>query len=82
MAKIKLSPFERQLILKYGCLLPGMKTKLKRFEDSDESKVITFTSFDLDMVSGDLSRSLNHGQVPSKLIDAVDELCCRLEAEM
>ncbi len=37
---------------------------------------------DLDMVTGDLARSINHGDLPGALFDAVDALCSRLEVHL
>lgn len=77
--KIELDSFERELILKYGYPFPELQSQLKDLANSKRPANITFSSLDIDMVTGDLSRSINHGEVPDALLDAVDALCSRLE---
>ncbi len=79
MVKIELDPFERELILKFGYPSPGLKTQIERIPNSRAGKV-SFDRVDIHLMTGDLSRSINHGEVPNKLIDAVDALCGQLEA--
>jgi len=77
--KIKLDQFERELILKYGYPFPELREKLKSLANSEQPESITLSRVDIDMITGDLSRSINHGEVPEFLLDEVDALCQRLE---
>lgn len=80
--KIKLDPFERELILRYGYPFSELQSQLKNLSNSERPAIITFSRLDLDMVTGDLPRSINHGEVPRSLFDAVDDLCSRLELHL
>lgn len=79
VVKIALNPFERELILEYGYPSGELRSQLKKLSNSERPESISFESVDLDMVTGDLSRSINHGEVPNMLLDEVDALCSRLE---
>ena len=76
---LDLDPFERELVLRYGYPSPELQSRLRVLSNSGRSEIITFDSFDIEMVSGDLARSMNHGEVPRAHIDAVYDLCSRLE---
>ncbi len=80
--KIELDPLERELILKYGYPFPQLQSQLESVSGSGRPERVTFTRLDLDMVTGDLARSINHGDVPGALFDAVDALCSRLEVHL
>ena len=77
--KIELDPSERELILKYGYPSPELQLQLKDLSNSERPETVTFSKIDINFVTGDLSRSMNHGEVPTGLIDEVDALCARLE---
>ncbi len=82
MVEVELDPFERELILKYGYPFPDLQSRLEALSGSRRPEVVAFSSLDVDMVTGDLSRSINHGEVPDRLLDAVDCLCSRLEVHL
>ena len=59
---ITLSHWERHLILKYGYPWGSLKDQLTEFRNQKRDRVVEFSSSDLDMVTGDLSRTINHGE--------------------
>ncbi len=59
---ITLSQWERHLILKYGYPWESLKDQLTEFRNQKRDRVVAFSSLDLEMVTGDLSRTINHGE--------------------
>ncbi len=77
--ELELDPFERKLILKYGHPFSELESQLKDLSRSERSENIAFTKTDIDMVSGQLSISMNHGDAPGPSFEAINALCERLE---
>ena len=76
--KVQLLPEERALILKYGYPFDRLAKALRRWSGSDAIKRISMSDYELEMLIGELSRSINHGEAGSDE-DALIELCGRLE---
>ena len=71
---ISFSQFQRELILKYGYPWDEIQKQLKRVQNNKNDITITSTYFEWEHLAGDLSRSINHDEVPSKFIEEVDEI--------
>ena len=76
--KVQLLREERELILKYGYPFERLAKALRRWSSSDAIKRITMSDYELEMLIGELSRSINH-QAAGKNEDALIDLCDRLE---
>ena len=74
--KLSLDEFERQLLLKYGYPSESAKRKVAG------KGPIVVERFEVELMVGDLSRSMNHGEVPDQLLEEVDALATRLEWEL
>jgi hypothetical protein len=69
---------ERELILKHGYPFDRLARSLRRHSSTEAIKTISMSAYELEMLIGELSRSLNHGEC-GKDEDAVIDLCDRLE---
>ncbi|MGY8686646.1 MAG: hypothetical protein ACKVHP_02735, partial [Verrucomicrobiales bacterium] len=78
---MSLSLHERQLILKFGYPHGSLKDQLVAFQNETRGRLVNFSQMDLDMVSGDLSRSINHGEAKG-FEEELDEIACALESLM
>lgn len=76
--RIQLTPEERELILRYGYPFDRLARALRRHSSSEAIRTISMSSFELDMLIGELSRSFNHGECGHDE-EAVIDLCERLE---
>jgi len=76
--RIQLMPEERELILKYGYPFDRLAKSLRRHASSEAIKTILMSVYELEMLIGELSRSINHGEC-RRDEDAVIDLCDRLE---
>lgn len=76
--KVQLLPEERELILKYGYPFERLAKALRRWSGSDAIKRISISDYELEMLIGELSRSINHGEAGGDE-DLLIELCERLE---
>lgn len=74
--RIQLMPEERELILKYGYPFDRLTKSLRRHASSEAIKTILMSAYELEMLIGELSRSINHS---GRDEDAVIDLCDRLE---
>jgi hypothetical protein len=63
--ELDLEPIERDLILRYGFPFEPIKSALRSSHPISPSRV------DLEHVVGELSRSINHGDVPDRWLDFV-----------
>ena len=73
-----MTPEERELILKYGYPFNRLAKSLRRHSSSAAIKTILMSAYELEMLIGELSRSINHREC-SQFEDAVIDLCDRLE---
>jgi len=71
---IDFDQFQRELIQKYGYPWKEIEKQLKRSQGEEGYVTITSTYFEWEHLAGDLSRSINHDEVPSKYLLAVDEI--------
>jgi len=76
--RIQLMPEERELILRYGYPFDRLARALRRHSSREAIRTISMSSFELDMLIGELSRSFNHGDCGQDE-EAVIDLCERLE---
>jgi hypothetical protein len=76
--RIQLTPEERELILKYGYPFDRLAKSLRRHASGGAIKTILMSAYELEMLIGELSRSINHGECNHDE-DAVIDLCERLE---
>jgi hypothetical protein len=76
--RIELTSDERELIVKYGYPFDRLAKSIRRHSTSDAIKTILMSASELEMLIGELSRSLNHGECADDT-DAVIDLCDRLE---
>jgi hypothetical protein len=76
---IQLTRKERTLLLRYGYPFARIEQALKSCESSRDIEIIPMDRFELELLIGDVSRSINHmkgGATQDQLLD----LCDRLEA--
>ena len=78
---VSLSHGERYIILKYGYPHGPLKDQLVAYQNENRNRLVDFTRLDLYMVTGDLSRSINHGEADG-YEEEVDEIATMLEALM
>jgi hypothetical protein len=76
--KVQLLREERDLILKYGYPFERLSKALRRWPSRDAIKRISMSDYELEMLIGELSRSINHSEA-GKEEDALIDLCDRLE---
>jgi hypothetical protein len=76
---IQLTRKERTLLLRYGYPFARIEQALKSCESSRDIEIIPMDRFELELLIGDVCRSINHmkgGATQDQLLD----LCDRLEA--
>ncbi len=76
--RIQLTMYERDLILKYGYPFERLKKALRRWPKDQMIRTICMDSYELSMLIGELSRSINHGETADDDQEVI-ELCDRLE---
>lgn len=76
--RIQLLPEERELIVQYGYPFDRLAKSLRRHASSEAIKTILMSAYELEMLIGELSRSINHCEC-GRDEDAVIDLCDRLE---
>lgn len=76
--RFRLSPAERELILKYGYPFDEFEAKLRACADNRKSVSFSLDSFMFERLLGDLARSAND-TTDSALNDQLNELCDFLE---
>jgi hypothetical protein len=76
--KVQLLRVERDLILKYGYPFERLEQALKRWPSNADIRRVSITDYELELLIGELSRSINHRQA-GKEEDELIDLCDRLE---
>ena len=76
--KVQLLREERDLILKYGYPFERLEKALKRWPPTTDFRRVSITDHELELLIGELSRSINHQQA-GKEEDELIDLCDRLE---
>ena len=76
--RIQLTCYDRDIILKYGYPFERLEKALRRWPSDQTVRRISMSEYELSMLIGELSRSINHEQV-GKDFDEVVDLCERLE---
>ena len=76
--KLQLLREERDLILKHGYPFKQLAKALQKWPANASFRRILISDFDLDMLIGELSRTINHAKA-GKDEDELLELCDRLE---
>lgn len=76
--KLQLLREERDLILKHGYPHEQLAKALQQWPANAASRRISISDFDLDMLIGELSRTINHAEA-GKEEDELLDLCDRLE---
>lgn len=75
---IQLTYIDRDLIVKYGYPMERLGRALKRWPKQQSVRTIRLNKYELEMLIGELSRSVNHQETGSDEEDVLD-LCDRLE---
>ena len=76
--KIQLTLEERELLLKHGYPFDRLEMALRRWSRTKAVKQIAMSANELEILFGELSRSINRGELGSDEEQVVD-LCARLE---
>ena len=76
--KIQLTQEERDLILKHGYPFDRLAKSLRRWPKDQLIRTISMSRYELEMLIGELSRSINHREAGQEE-DALIDLCDRLE---
>jgi hypothetical protein len=77
--EMQLTPQERTLLLRHGYPFERIEQSLKACESSRDIELVTMDRFELELLIGDVCRSINDmksGRTRNQLV----ELCDRLEA--
>lgn len=83
MITILLSKKERDLVDQYGYPFDEISEQLKKHEHSSKPEVIVADEYWVGHLLGDLSRSINHGQIPEEsTMLAVNDIADRIEAAL
>jgi hypothetical protein len=77
--KVQLLRVERDLILKYGYPFERLEQALKRWPSNADIRRVSITDYELELLIGELSRSINHRQAGKEEEDELIDLCDRLE---
>ncbi|WP_397570289.1 hypothetical protein [Schlesneria sp. T3-172] len=75
---IELTPSERKLLMRHGYPFEGIAKALQRVESSRNIELIPMSPFELEMLIGDVCRSINRMRI-GRTMDQLMELCDRLE---
>ena len=76
---IQLTPKERALILRYGYPFDQIKKALMAVASSREVETVSLDVYEVDLLIGDLCRSINHEEGGLAVQAQLDELCDRIE---
>jgi len=76
---IQLTPRERALILRYGYPFDQIKNALTALASSKEVETVSLDVYEVDLLIGDLCRSINHEEGRPAVQAQLDELCDRIE---
>jgi hypothetical protein len=76
---IQLTPKERALILRYGYPFDQIKEALMAVASSKKVETVSLDAYEVDLLIGDLCRSINHGEGGRAVQSQLDELCDRIE---
>ena len=76
---IELTPKERALILRYGYPFDRIKKALVAVASSKEVETVSLDAYEVDLLIGDLCRSINHQEGGLAVQSHLDELCDRIE---
>ena len=76
---IELTPKERALILRYGYPFDRIKKALVAVASSKEVETVSLDAYEVDLLIGDLCRSINHEEGGLAVQSQLDELCDRIE---
>jgi len=76
---IQLTPKERALILRYGYPFDRIKKALMAVASSKEVETVSLDVYEVDLLIGDLCRSINHEEGGLAVQAQLDELCARIE---
>ena len=76
---IQLTPKERALILRYGYPFDQIKKALMAVASSKEVETVSLDVYEVDLLIGDLCRSINHEEGGLAVQSQLDELCDRIE---
>jgi hypothetical protein len=76
---IELTPRERALILRYGYPFDRIKQALKAVASSKQIETVSLDAYEVDLLIGDLCRSINHEEGGRAVQAELDELCSRIE---
>jgi hypothetical protein len=76
---IQLTPEERDLILRYGYPFEQIEQALMAVSSSERVETVSLDTYELDLLIGDLCRSVNHGEGGRAVQGQLNELCDRLE---
>ena len=79
MIDIQLTPRERSLILRYGYPFDQIKQTLLAVKSSKGIETVAFDEAEVDLLIGDLCRSINHEEGGLRIQAELDELCTRIE---
>ena len=75
----ELTPKERALILRYGYPFDRIKKALVAVASSKEVETVSLDAYEVDLLIGDLCRSINHEEGGLAVQSQLDELCDRIE---
>lgn len=76
---IHLTPKERALILRYGYPFDQIKEALIAVASSKKVETVSLDAYEVDLLIGDLCRSINHVDGGRAVQTQLDELCDRIE---
>lgn len=76
---IQLTPKERDLILRYGYPFDQIKQALMDASSSKQVETVLLDEYEVDLLIGDLCRSINHEEGGLAVQAQLDELCSRIE---
>jgi hypothetical protein len=79
MIDVELTPRERALILRYGYPFDQIKQALLAVSSSKRVETVSLDEHEVDLLIGDLCRSINHEEGGLRIQAELDELCTRIE---
>lgn len=79
MIDMELTPRERALILRYGYPFDRIKQALLAVASSKRVEAVSLDEYEVDLLIGDLCRSINHEEGGLRIQAELDELCTRIE---
>jgi hypothetical protein len=79
MIDMELTPRERALILRYGYPFDQIKRALLAVSSSKRVEAVSLDEYEVDLLIGDLCRSINHEKGGLRIQAELDELCTRIE---